>query len=348
MLNKNSALALFGILSLYSCGSQTISSQYTSEGAKFFPSDEKLQEISTYKWQGVGISGLHLLNDSTLLIRNAPNQAESHFTVWNPKADQPIGNFLFSGRKENQAISFLSFGTWNSYIWVNDIVKEKFLLHKYNDTGKAQEYRMPTFFYSVQLLNSDTLIGGGDYESDHKVALVKLSTGEKLLQVAPYAKSGDNPIPREQKMAYESFLFIKPSGSKCVLAQRYSDAIEIIDWKNNSSQTILGPEGFEPELIVAVGNDGKKLSTRGSDTRYGYVKGKTTEKHIYLLYSGHNHNSEHLHYGNSLYVYNWNGKPIRKLNFPSDVIDFAVDSDENIVYAYHPFSKSLTTYKLNQ
>jgi hypothetical protein len=85
--------------------------------------------------------------------------------------------------------------------------------------------------------------------------------------------------------------------------------------------------------------DGKEVAARDNNTRFAFLRGKVTNRYIYLLYSGYNSESEHLHYGQQLFVYDWQGKPVEKIALQDDVLDFAVTADDKVLYTYHPRSK---------
>ncbi|MDB9755723.1 TolB-like 6-bladed beta-propeller domain-containing protein, partial [Winogradskyella sp.] len=52
-------------------------------------------------------------------------------------------------------------------------------------------------------------------------------------------------------------------------------------------------------------------------------------------------NEPNFHYGNIIYVYTWDGKPIKKLLLAHYILDFIVLSDDSAIYAYNPSKKSL-------
>jgi hypothetical protein len=198
------------------------------------------------------------------------------------------------------------------------------------------------------LLNDSMLLCSGDCDSDYKIALLHLPSGNITEQLIPYSSNERGVVSRETKSAYESYLFVKPSGDKCVLACRYADQIEIVDISQKTSKIIRGPEGFTPDVVAVTDILGKRISTRGESTRYAFLGGQATDRFIYLLYSGNNHQTEHLYYGRYLYVYDWNGRPIQRLEFKSDVLRFAVSADDKRLYAYHPGDNSLTVSAINE
>lgn len=337
------SIVFIGIIFL-GCSSQ--SSVRVSPDFNRFDSEIQLNTQTHTYLQGIFPDGILLLNDSSLMIRSIPGRSPYHFQVMNLK-EQGIKKMLLpAGRKHGQSMGFLSYGILNGKIWVNDIIKEKVMLFDTIGGQQFQEFPIPVFYYSTVLLNDSVLLGAGNYDGQFKLESFDMKTGMLLKQLIPYSTDLAYFVPREQKMAYESFLFLKPAGDRCVLASRYADQIEIVDLNNNVSKIIRGPEGFGPDMVVANGNDGKKLSTRNSNTRYAFVKGKTNNKFIYLLFSGHQHESEHLHYGNCIFVYDWEGHPVKKLQFKDDILDFDITSDNSILYACHPKGNFISKTKL--
>jgi hypothetical protein len=194
------------------------------------------------------------------------------------------------------------------------------------------------------------LLASGDYDSplDYKIAMVNLNTGKTSGHMIPYSSDPSKPFSREDKMAYESFLYIKPLKDKAVIACRYADQIEIIDIKSQQAKIIRGPEGFEPKLAVMIGNGGKKISTRDSETRFAFLTGKVTNQFIYLLFSGYTDQTEHRDYGSTIYVYDWNGKPIKSFLFKNDIKDFAVTTNDSLIYTFNPKTKFVSVANIKK
>lgn len=300
------------------------------------------------------IDGLLLYRDSLLFLRQTPNTSPYNFSLIDLKSKSLIMDILPTGRKPGSTLSFLSYGINESNIWVSDIIKEHILTGNIDSIGKEKsdyifrELPIPTFYYSLELMSdNNTVVGSGDYDSQYKINIVDLSKKNIIKQGIPYSKDSTKTVNREEKMAYESFLFLKPvTNDKCVLACRYADQIELIDLNEMRSKIVKGPENFEPKVVAVLGNDGKRISTRGAETRYAFVRGKVTQHFIYLLYSGNNHESPHLHYGKYIYIYDWEGNPIRKITLDDYVLDFAVTTDDSAIYTFNPKSKYIQMAKL--
>lgn len=331
------------ILTFITCGNKIAIKEKAFTFDKF-PIESYLNESNYLEIESIKVDGFMLYQDSLLIIRNAANSSKWHFSVTNLNSKTYITNILESGRQPEQAMGFLSYGIFDQNLWVYDIIKNQVIIGNLDsiadgNTRFNQNMSMPSFYYAAQLTNSQELIGSGDYQSDYWITKIDLSNGLKTKQFGPYTTDPDYLWTTPQKMAYESFLFLKSSNDKCVVAGRYSDRIQIFDLNTGSSKIIKGPENYEPELLTLKGNDGKELSVRGQNTRYAFVKGKTTDQYIYLLYSGNNHESQHLHYGKYIYVYDWNGTPVKKITLSDYMLDFVISSDDSKLYTYNPKTK---------
>jgi len=346
-------LVVFFTLSFFiACSNNVIKKPVNAIEFKKFPVVQTLKEYDFIKIDTIKPFGLMLYKDTILLIRNSPNKAKYHFTTLNLKTHSFLTNYIESGYKTGQSLGFLSSGIMANYIWVFDLNKQEVIFSSLDSrSGKTIEIKesgLPLSYYSVQMIDDTTLIGSGDYDSDYKLAKYNLAKSTVQEQLVPYNYEGTKETAREDKMAYESFLFLKPTGNKCVLACRYADQIEVVDLDSRKSKLIKGPEGFEPDVMVMVGSDGKKLSARNADTRFAFVNGKVTDKYIYLLYSGNKEDSGHFNYGKYIYVYDWNGTPVKKIELKDYISDFVVTKDDNFIYTYNPVTKFLQTAKLTK
>jgi len=316
-----------------------------------FPTEQKLTSTDYFKVELIKPEGLSLYADSVFLIKNAVNSLGHHFSLYSIKNRVFLSNQLESGGKAGQSLGFISYGSFGQYLWVHDLVKRTLILLNMDSVLRSKrpaiiEQPIPAFYYSVQMSSVLKVIVSGDYEAQHKISILGLPANIVEKRLIPYSTDSLAIYPRTKKMAYESFLFLKPSGDKCVLAARYADQIEVLDLNTQKSQIVKGPKGYEPEMVIMKSNDGKEVSTRGPDTKYAFVRGKMTDKFIYLLYSGNHDDTEYLYYGKTIYVYDWDGRPVKKLELNDYIMDFAVTSNDSLLYSYDPVTKFIKVSKL--
>ncbi len=345
-MKQISILFTISILFYFSCKPRSFNQTGTAN--EYFTIVTVAEETPLFSTSNIIGTGLLIVGDSVLLVRTDGINAMTHFAGWRVSDQQKTRPYFSIGRAPGKSLGFLSYGIYENKLWVNDIVKNRVIISNIAEPDSPNvEKSCPIFYYWTQLQNDSILVGSGNYDSDYKIELLNLHTGKVFRQMIPYSSVNNKSMPREKKMAYESFLYMRPQNDKCVLARRYADEIEIVDLKNQTAKIVKGPEGFLPDVMEAKGNDGKMLSTRNDDTRYAFVKVKGTNEFIYLLYSGYNHYSAHFDYGNSIFVYDWDGNPVSKLSFAGDVADFAVTTDNRIVYALRTKDNTVTKTIIN-
>lgn len=313
-----------------------------------FPVQKQLNVTGLFTADHFKIDIIDLYKDSIILMMTrGASKEKHHINMYDINKKAFLPGILEMGRKEGQSLTFFSYGIEKDFIWVYDVNKEQIISLKIdglrNESAKhfAKPVKFPGFYYAVQLLNDTTLLASGDYSSplDYKIAMINLTTGKTSGHMVHYSSDSSKAFTRENKMAYESFLYIKPLKDKAVLACRYADQIEIVDIKAKQSKVVRGPEGFEPKLEVMLDHAGKRIAVRGEETRYAFVSGKVTDQFIYLLYSGNTDNTDHLFYGSIIYVYDWNGKPIKSFSLKNDIKDFAITANDSLIYTFNPKTK---------
>ncbi len=123
--------------------------------------------------------------------------------------------------------------------------------------------------------------------------------------------------------------FMAAKNGTFVLAYRLSPRIEIFNYKNNEWKTIISPENFEIDYTVAS-EEGETFFAVNKNTRLAYLDVVLTDKYIYALY-GKNKLLESMYgKGRTIYVYDYDGNPIKKLVLDKDIVFFDVKNDESI------------------
>ncbi len=349
MRNSIKILSVF-LLSFGACSNNITKTPENETTFNKFPLVQLLEENEFMKFDTISPDGLFLYHDTLLIIRNKANSSKYHFSSINLNSRNFISHHIESGYKTGQSLGFLSYGIVSSNLWVYDLNKQKIILSPLLLTNKksdeSKELPLPVFYYSIQMDSDSTLIGSGNYDSDFKLTRSNLSTGKVLDELIPYHKAGSENPAREEKMAYESFLCLKPSANKCVLACRYADQIEVFDLDTKKSTIIKGPDGFGPEVDVVAGYEGKKMISRNNNTRFAAVSVKATDNHIYVLFSGNREEETLPYYGKNIYVFDWDGAPVKKIALKDYINDFVVTSDDSRIYTFNPQTKLLKTAEI--
>lgn len=320
-----------------------------------FPVENKLHGEQVLKLDNFTPDYIDVYNDSLLCFVSTNGQKGHHISLYHLAEKTILPPILAVGGKDGQSLGFISFGFEPGYLWNYDAAKEKIIFTRLDSIHEAgashfiKEMPVQGFYYSLQLLNDSTLLTSGNYffsHDDYKLATLDMTSGRIYNQMAPYSADSSKPYTLPQKMSHESFLFLKPSKNKCVLASRYTDRMEIVDLESRKSTIIRGQDMFEPNLKVMAKRSGKKIAYPGEDSREAYVRGQVTDKYIYLLYSGNLPGGKNLFYGKYIHVYDWDGKPVKRLELDNYTKDFAVTANDSLLYTYDPRSTIISVAKL--
>lgn len=333
------AFLLIAILCLTSCQTTKKAENDNVRTFEKFQQEGSLSFANLFEFKN-GIPCQILSVDSTLVICNGMGgKTGAFFYNYSLPNKRLSKGYLNGGRGPGEAITAFATGIKGNILWSYDITlkrittidREKALKQEKNINLK--QYPKNEFSYQIAFKDTNTILSVGNLKSKYKIEEIDLKS-EKV--IAQYGEFDDIPeaIPFESyKSANAFFILIKPSGKKAVISYRYKDEIEIFDTENHKSITIKGPEGFDADLDFVPNN-----AIRNKNTRFAFFNGVTTDKFIYLLYSGNGHESEFHDYCNIVYMYDWDGNPIRKIKLNKYVTSLSVAKDDSVMYAYDPYS----------
>lgn len=301
-----------------------------------FPIEDTLSfnNISEYK---AGAAGMMKLVDSTLIIFNVNQGANyflQNFSIKNRKYSK---GYLKNGKGPGEAIGGSGIGIIGDSLWMLDVTLKRILSTAIgNGLSDNPNYPFTQFavkqdYYMIGFKDYQHYFGVGSEKSLFKIQEVDLSSGNVINEYGKYEKASEEMDLRALKAAHECFIHVKPSREKLVLAYRFTDAIEIFDTKTYKSIFIHGPERFDAE-----GESNGSHWYRTNKTRFAFVSGggTVTNKFIYMLYSGSFTSNRNLRYANCIYVYDWDGNPIRKLVLDKQIEGLVVSEDDKMIYAY--------------
>lgn len=317
---------------------------------KAFPVEQLVKPQKLFQLKEKELANICLVGDSVVMAREGADIKDYHFGFYSIDKGRLINRALKFGGRKGQSLGFLgnSYGFTGRILWVHDVVREKFLWTSIDSILNQRPYtftesKMRYSIYSLAALNTQTaVVFDNEYESEYKLQMMDISKQENVRPLTSYPPG----FTRGDRSAYEGFVFINPAGTKSVLAARYADRIEICDLESGENKIVKGPENYEPSLKKTKQLDGREISIKGAKTRFAFSRGKTTDKHIYLLYSGNSHTSQHRARGKSIYVYDWEGNPVKKIVLKHYIRDFAVSADESKLYVYNPQTRYIEIAQL--
>ena len=282
------------------------------------------------------------LTDSSLITWSLNEDRGFFFRPFSLNGKPRPEGYIRSGGGTGKIAAPLSGGYHKGHFWLFDIAANKLVTAQPQKTGSGRdtvilkEYAIPDFYYSMALTDSQQVLGSGLYDAKYKLARISLQTGKTL---STYGSFNNPPadIPfNSWKESFQSFLFTHPDKEVAVLACRYADQVEFINQFTGNSRILKGPENHAPQYNPFY-SAGRDMIERTADTRFAFVNGATTARYVYLLYSGNyevegagNQNSA----AKAIYVYDWNGNPVKKLTCNSTLSSIAVTADDQMLYAY--------------
>ena len=136
--------------------------------------------------------------------------------------------------------------------------------------------------------------------------------------------------------------FLKPTKNKMVLAYVYTDIIEVFDLNTKKSISLQGPEKFDSHFRI---HNDKWLEN--NQTRVAFLGGTTTNKYIYLLYSGKKFKEEKSFRGDQIFIYDWDLNPIKQITLDREVFQISVSRDDKTLYSYDELTGYIVSTALN-
>lgn len=311
-----------------------------------FPSEDTLQFNNMCEYIG-GVSEIIHIVDSTLVIYSS-SSTKYFLQNYSLKTGQFSEGYANIGKGPGEAIGVISFGLRGNKVWLYDITLKKVLVADVDkilsneSMNLFKEYDVENQYYMVDFKDSSHFFSVGYDFSDFKIQEVDLNTGKEIEEYGKITDIPEDLSLSQYKSAYETFIAVKPTGDKIVLPYRYSDLIEIYDMETDKSLTIHGPDKFDV-IYEIIGN---QATSKSGEARYTFISWNVTNNYIYLAYSGLVEGEENYYLGNSIFVYDWEGNPVRKLLFDTLIYGFAVSDDDKKIYAYDMNSGWLIEAKL--
>ncbi len=312
-----------------------------------FPKEEVIVFKNIYDYKE-GIAGMIKLLDSTLIIFNVQPGANNFLNNFSLSSGIISNGYLGKGRGPGEAIGPRAIGVNGNSLWLQDItLKKTFTIDKGKivDTISSvsfHEYPIEDHYYMIDFKDSLHFYGVGNINSEYKIQEIDLTSGKVIKQFGKIKKIPDGMSLLLFKSIYQSLIFTKPTGDKLVLPYRYLDAIEIFNTETGSGLAILGPERYNVKYIPQPNG-----ISRTDETRFAFVNGTVTNEYIYLAYSGRTRRDSNSYDGNCIYVYDWDGNPIRKLILNKCIQGLAVSKDNKTLYAFDVNTGFLVQAKIN-
>lgn len=331
---------VFFVLNLSSCQSKDIRLNENASVFSSFPKESELTFTKLFDFNKGVAFYIHIV-DSTLILFNEQGQEDFFFYNYSLSSNTLSKGYLRGGRGPSEGIGVATTGVIDHTLWAYDVTLRKglsidvnkALKHNKDSIVTFQEHAMPSTYYRTVYKDAEHYLGVGSFDSEYKIQEVELATKKQVTEFGTFKNVPTNMEFNSYKYAHQSLPFMKPDGKKVVLMYRFTDAIEIFDLKTKEGKSIHGPEGYPVEFEPL--NTGEFfVSKRTPKTRFAFVGGTVTDQYIYAIYSGKLEEDLNPFFGQTVFVYDWDGNPVKKINLDRIVQAPAVTNDDKTLYAY--------------
>lgn len=272
-----------------------------------------------------------LLYGDQLIMNLFSKNTEKHVVLFSLKDNKVIKEVIKRGPGPDEML-YCDIFIANGNLWLFDRGKQMLGMVSYDslltDSYAVNQYKLDdNSYYRFTMLNDSILLGTNNPVSNKKISYVNLKNGEKESK-GEYAYL-DESLPLAALVdASSCYIDINPKTKDILLSYRYTDMVEIFDSEGHIKRALHGPVGFDIDFMPR-----QTGMTKTSNTRKAFVTSYVTEDSIYLLYSGHTR-EEGWAYGSEIFVFSWDGKPLRKYVLPEQIYTFAVDEKNQLFYIY--------------
>jgi TolB-like 6-blade propeller-like len=304
-----------------------------------FPAETKLQPENLFPLKNEYIRSIYVEENG--ITTWSINKDQGYFFRPYNLQGQPLNKgYIGFGSGQFEATGAISGGCHRGMYWMYDVGTAKIITARpqkgSSDNVSLKEYDMPEFYYSASFLDSLQLIASGRDDMQEKLHRIQLPSLKIVSAYGSYTNPpGKTPV-NTWRESFTAFIFNHPDLSIAAMACRYTDQVDFIDLKTGKSRVVKGPENF-PAMFGSMYSGGRDRLERTEDTRFAFVNGTATKNYLYLLYSGNhevdgagNLNST----GKKVYVYDWQGNPVRALTFPNYISCIGVNDNDSLLYAF--------------
>jgi len=329
---------LFFILLLSSCKNQSTKDGIDSYFDRTVSLEYDQVLLSDFIW---GHPLDLLVTDSVLFVYDEKNSS-GLFHILNIKNPIEVLSFGKKGQGANEFIMPFDFQTINdNKIAIFDYMRKSLYMI---DLFQVQDQN-----YNFPIIAKDTIIGTIKMLPSIHNSLVKLgfyddcmfrldmnSQHEKKYGEYPYKDLDEKRIENRMRgMAYQGMIRLNPNRDKFVFGINRAD---IIYFYQIQPEEIILRKLYEltyPKYKPDVNGESRSAAIAANNNRT-FISIYTSNKYVYALYSGKNMQDSGMKSleGDVVYIFDWEGNPIKKLNLNIPVTLICVNNENSELYAF--------------
>lgn len=338
ILRLNIIIILSLLFSINSCDSKSNKSSKNEFGF------QKMVEISSSR-----LNSSHEINkatslylfDSMLFVYDTDK--EYQFKIIDIQNDQLITSFGRNGEGPCEIAFPVGVNWLNSerkQISLND--RNRFRMESYDlDDIRTSEkpdchqvtHNLNGNYQIIAQIDSDRYVGTGLFRG--KYAL-QLSGQEEVMESGigfPEDEENQNVSYTTLAMAYQGRFLKHPHQNKFLSTSLNAFSFDIIEvTEENAIKLIKRIHHWGPSFTGSSGRVVSAAMKKGN--KFGCLDAAISQDHIYILFSGKSNLQEDSQDSNIIYVYDWNGNPVKSLNLDQQISKIAVDQYDQALIGF--------------
>lgn len=187
--------------------------------------------------------------------------------------------------------------------------------------------------YEVRPLANRLYLTTGIYEANRYCLVNSQGKIEKTFGEWPYRDEKEKNVSgRVKAQAYMGGITVNPSGTKFLSYVATADILSFYQLEKGEAHLVK--ESCLTYLDYAYSDNSNSFRGTSREAPLTYLAATSTEKYVYLLYSGKNTGKYNLSAfsGNIIYVYTWDGDKVAELKSDKDLQCLCVSPDGKVIY----------------
>lgn len=275
--------------------------------------------------------------DSLIFLINT--DTEYLFQCFNTNTGKEVKEFISFGSGPEEMINPQSLDQKDSFVYIFDVMKRRIFLYdktsflSLEEPQSSRQIDLKDMFSNVFLLSKDQIVATG-LQPDSKRFTFFNNEGDVLTHKGEFPSFQDSaPSKFEKAHNYECEMTYNAELQRLSLSYKYTDLIEFYNLEGDLLKRIHGPEQFLPAFSEKkTGNSIRVLPEKGK-SRDGYISPVSYKDELYVLYSGKVFDPKTRPYlDNQILVFDWSGKPLKRLFLDKPIYRFTIDKKKNILY----------------
>ena len=272
-------------------------------------------------------------NDSGLYMLDIKAMNNHLIHYFSKKEEKFLKEIIRRGNGPFESFTPYSIDFTTNKILLSDFEMRKIIeIDLLNFENGNTELKLEAYYGQIKYYNDSTYIATSSSPSSKKFHFINKKNGE--LQET---KGEFKNIPTEIKLNqipnfFQSSFGVNLKLNKVVNAYRWMDIIEIFDINTDKSMYIRSPINIKNKLINDL--SGEISLERGGDAKECFVDIAYSDDYIYGLFSGNEDNLPEAYLSNIIYVFDWDGNPIKQLNLNRKVMSISVNQNDKRIYSF--------------